>query len=259
MTTNGPSASVGNATVRGGVIDGCVVDMGDNRITTVGDPIMPQDASNKRYVDDLVAGNTFVGVTTVDLTLTGTAPTAAIAATTGSFFITVTNIVTNGPCAVFSVSKNNATATANINTLNGVPGVGDTTALVLTWPNNSGIALAKNNASYDGVYRLAYSPFLTTNDTAINVVLISTTPVTFLPALVGVFQFQIYSDNANGPVATFSVSKNNQTAPASCFKMSGVPGITTNESLRVAWPSGEGPHVYKTGSGYDGIYTIQFR
>jgi hypothetical protein len=74
--------------------------MNMQKITSVQNPINPQDAATKNYVDAL-------GICILDINLTGT-NFAVIANNVygpflkGSYTITITNIIFNGPAATFN-------------------------------------------------------------------------------------------------------------------------------------------------------------
>lgn len=144
------NSSISNSTVTGSTISTTSLDMLDSNgqyqfITNVQHPVQPHDAATKFYVDAL-------GIMFINTTLVGTTPTLISTTIQGSYVITVTNSILNGPTAVFHATKCNSTLQAHIARTVATPGVGTLNTLTLSWPPNSGIFLAKTQNTFDGNY-----------------------------------------------------------------------------------------------------------
>ena len=147
----------GNAYIDGGTVTGTTIkncsistsslDMNSSNITSVKDPIQQQDAATKQYVDDL-------GIRFVLKDLSGTTETLVVADQVGSYIITITNIVIDGPSGIFNVTKNRQNSQSHIVRTVAAPGYGTTTTLKLSWPPNSGILLSKTDNNYNGSYKI---------------------------------------------------------------------------------------------------------
>lgn len=146
-----------NSTVTSNVITSCAISTSSidmlnsagnyQNITNVAMPINPNDAAIKLYVDNL-------GIRINDFTLTNTTGITISSAITGSFVVTVTNLVLNGPSATFHITKNSPSVCGHVVRHTLAPGLNTLTTLDITWPTFSGPVLNKSNESYDGSYRV---------------------------------------------------------------------------------------------------------
>jgi hypothetical protein len=116
-------------------------------ITNVAVPINPHDVVIKQYVDDL-------NIRLKNYALIGTSGTVLTNDLSGSFVVTVTNLVMDGPSATFHITKNTPSVCGHIVRHTLSPGITFLTTLNITWPAFSGPILIKNNISYDGSYRV---------------------------------------------------------------------------------------------------------
>jgi hypothetical protein len=71
----------------------------------------------------------------------------------GSYMVTIKNLVLNGPSAGFHISKNDPGQYGHCVRTAACPGIGTNITLFLEWPLNGGIYLRKNGTDYDGAYQ----------------------------------------------------------------------------------------------------------
>ena len=139
---------VQNTDIKNSNITTSSLDMNLENITSVKDPILPQDAATKKYVDEHA-----FQFTTTDVNLSGTVGSMVFSIGTGVHMIQVTNLVTNGPSALFNVTKSDASKCGQSNRFTASAGSGSNTTLLLEWGASSDIYLRKTNDLYDGSYR----------------------------------------------------------------------------------------------------------
>ncbi|NBU34026.1 hypothetical protein EB118_06355 [bacterium] len=142
-------STVSNSAVNTSAISGCTIDMLSTsgnltNIVNVKDPIQPQDAATKKYIDTLG--------TTQTINLSNTNSSVISNNVKGSFVVTVTNLVLNGPCGIFNISKSEGFQQPHIVRTSGAPGYNTNVFLSVNWPPNSSISLNKTGAEYDGSY-----------------------------------------------------------------------------------------------------------
>lgn len=143
------ASTVSNSVVTTSAISGCTVDMLSTsgnltNIVNVKDPIQRQDAATKYYVDTLG--------TTQTINLINTLPSVISNSVKGSFVVTITNLVSNGPCGIFNVAKSEGFMHPHIVRTAGAPGYNTNVFLTMSWPPNSSISISKTGAEYDGSY-----------------------------------------------------------------------------------------------------------
>lgn len=141
------NSSIGNSAISGSAITTTSIDMDLQNITNVKDPVQPQDAATKQYVDNLE-------VVFSNITLTGTASSLISSNLKGSYIISINNQILNGPSGIFHVTKSESGRHAHIVRTVATPGLSSNVTLNITWPIGSGILLSKNGSVYDGSYRV---------------------------------------------------------------------------------------------------------
>ena len=151
------NVNVLNSSITTSSITSSSLDMNMQRITSVQNPIGPQDAATKSYVDSL-------GIRILDINLTGTnfvviSNNVYGPFLKGSFTITVTNIIFNGPSATFNASKNETSQPGHVARSTSSPGLLTYESLKIRWRPNTGLELQKTGNNYDGTYRIVISGF----------------------------------------------------------------------------------------------------
>jgi hypothetical protein len=141
------TSTIGNCNISKSSIDMLNSAGSLQNITNVANPINPQDAATKQYVDNL-------DIVISNVTLTNTDTTIISNYVKGSYVITISNLVFNGPSSIFHVTKSESTQQAHIVRTVASPGLGTNIFLNVTWPQNSGILLNKTGSTYNGSYRV---------------------------------------------------------------------------------------------------------
>lgn len=141
------TSTIGNCNISKSSIDMLSGTGALQNITNVKDPINQQDAATKKYVDDL-------DIVISNITLSGTNDTTISYNNKGSYVITISNLILNGPSGIFHVTKNESSNNAHIVRTVASPGNNSSVFLEINWPPGSGILLKKTGNNYDGAYRV---------------------------------------------------------------------------------------------------------
>lgn len=146
-----PGYSKTNACITNGKIHNSSIDMGGGVITNHSTPINPTDVVNKDYADNLQSNLPFIVVT-----LSSTFYTSILNTFKGNYTIIITNIIENGPCATFSISKRNPNKLSSYIRTSSDAGETTLERLDIRWNANSPIELHKTGLNYDGDYKIVY-------------------------------------------------------------------------------------------------------
>jgi hypothetical protein len=142
QNVNITSCSIGNSAITTSSLD-----MNMANITSVKDPINNQDAATKKYVDDLE-------IRLMSITLSGTSYTQISTNIKGSYIVTISNEILNGPSGIFHITKSETIRSPHIVRTVAAPGYVSNVFLEISWPVNSGILLRKTGSQYDGSYKV---------------------------------------------------------------------------------------------------------
>ena len=146
------NSSIGNSFIINSPISKSSIDMLSTlgtyqNITSVADPINLQDASTKKYVDNL-------GIVISSVTLNQTIPILISNNYIGTFSVFISNNILNGPSASFHITKNSISVCGHIVRQTLSPGIDTLTTLDIIWPVNSGFMLFKSDNHYNGSYTI---------------------------------------------------------------------------------------------------------
>ena len=142
-----------NATIVRGSVYESDIDMQGKVIINHGEPNGDLNVVNKYYCDN---NRTPLQITTLVVELSGTSWSDIINAYIGDFQISVVNIVTDGPCANFTASKNNQSRGGVVSRWSSISGISSEERLEVRWLANSVVQLRKNGTGYSGMYTVKY-------------------------------------------------------------------------------------------------------
>ena len=280
--------SVRKVLVTNSTINTSELDMNLKNITSVKDPIAPQDAATRRYVDhtvDRVAQDMENFFTGFIVELKGVDFTTVAHIKPGSYLVTITPLVDGFPTASFAISKASTYSAGNVMRMTAGPGMYTPEQLDLQWPVEGVLMLRKTGVGYDGEYLVdmnmknvsaVTAPPIMPNDSAtksyVDEMIKRQLDIKFGGVIVplngtefsqiinlrpGSYVIAVTPLNMDGaPTATFSVSKNSNTVKAHIMKTTGCSGLYTPEQLELTWPENCMPLLKKTGHGYNGNYLV---
>lgn len=108
----------------------------------------------------------------------------------------------------------------------------------------------------DSVNKAYVDNALGITSSAIQIVLTGTSYSNIITSTSGSVIIVIKNIIANGPSATFNISKNSSSISANPLRLTSSAGIGTFEKLMVRWNAGGPLQVKKTGVNYDGVYNV---
>ena len=136
-------------------INSTAIDMNFHPITSVRNPVQPQDAATRWYVDSRIdefsstLDNPYAGYL---VTLSGMESTDIANLRPGSYMVTVTPMKDGYPTALFAVSKSSIYSEGHIFKVTGVSGTYTPEQLELLWPPGNVLKLRKTGPGFDGEY-----------------------------------------------------------------------------------------------------------
>lgn len=139
------NSDIQTSTIQQSGITTSTLDMNSQTITSVADPVNPQDAATKNYVDKV--GSIY------EITLTATNWTLVTSNfLKGSLIVSISNNELDGPNATFHMVKSEPTRPKNSNRLSAAPGLTTGEQLQSRWEPSTGIEIRKTGINYDGSY-----------------------------------------------------------------------------------------------------------
>lgn len=108
----------------------------------------------------------------------------------------------------------------------------------------------------DSVNKAYVDNALGVTSSAIQITLTGTSYSTIITSTSGSVIIVIKNIIANGPSATFNISKNSSSVAGNPLRLTSSAGLVTEEKLMVRWTSGGPLEVKKTGVNYNGVYNV---
>jgi hypothetical protein len=263
------------------------IDMNLQPITSLADPVQPQDAATRYYVDSSVQKveselqSFFTGLV---VELKGIAFTEVAHIKPGSYIVTITAYQDGYPTASFSISKASAYSNGHVMRMTSSFGTYTQEQLELQWPQGGVLSLRKNGPGYDGSYlvdlnvknmsALPAPPVLPTDQASkayVDKVVKDTLDAKFGGVQVRLNDTEYSEVAAIRPgsyivlviptfdgcaTASFLISKSSTSDDGNIVRITSSPATETGETLELIWPSNSKILLKKTGSFHDGLYIV---
>ena len=261
-----------------------IVDLGVKNFSSVPLPVAPSDAATIGFVREEIERVFQERWGGIQVNLNGIEYTDVAPMRPGSYLMTITSLVPEGPSAVFSISKNSAFGSPHMVVVSSNWGVDTKEMLELVWPPNSMVALRKTGVMYDGLYIIDMNMKNITPDSAVPVLPNETATKEYVDKMVkdvlqaqwGGISVELIDDEwvnvaafkpgsyvitvncvfDGGATASFNISKNSVSKDAHIIKLTSEPGLDTKETIELVWNSYEQLKIRKTGPFHDGVYML---
>lgn len=280
--------SVRNVLISDSRITTTDIDMNQQNITSVKDPVESHHAATKFYVDssaNRIAQDVSSMFSGTVVALVGVEYSNILNLKPGSFLVTITPTLDGAPTATFSVSKSSVYSIGYPARITGTPGLVTLEQLELLWLSGESLKIRKTGAGYDGDYiidtntknvsSLPYEP-INGDDSAsksyvdyaiknemeakFGGIKVSLDGIEFSKVInlrPGSYVLAVTAIGITGaPTAAFTMSKGSGSGDANIVRTTSCLGSNTLESLELVWPRDSMLLLRKTGPGYNGMYLV---
>ncbi len=263
-----------------------LVDFNVRNFAVVKPPELPSDVCTKEYADEQIRRYLDVHHAGYSVQLTGLDFTDVVHLECGSYSVSIIGKQPGSPTSNFSFSKSIQHSDAQVELGTSSPANLTGEHLLLRWPPNEPLQIAKTGFGYDGLYIVNFTlknfsinppptmpDSIATRDyvdqriqencdmnhgpyqctlTEDQFTLVS------LNLRVGSYVVNVSPVHAGGPTACFNVSKNMISEPAQIYRTSHMHGHETYENLELVWDAYSLVKLRKTGPAHDGVYLVDF-
>ena len=262
-----------------------LVDMNLKNFSTAPTPAtIPTDAVTMEYVEQQIEKKMQVKFGGQIVTLENDTTTNIVHLRPGSYIISVTSLVPNGPTASFALSKNSAYGEGSIVRTSSCSGIDSGEVLEILWPQNSMLLLRKTGPFYDGDYIVDFNlknitpnaliPTLPQDMASkefvdheikeslqvkfggVEVCLLDTVFAEVAAIRPGSYMVTVIPTVDGCATASFLISKSTISGRASIVRMTSCAAEETGETLELNWPENGKLILRKTGPFHDGFYIV---